>query len=82
MLLDDRRSFAVEEIAQYADELLVCDNTAHRHGFRVVAHFIRGKLSKTRQMIPDASHYSQFSGYSALVFAFACSITKCKYSFV
>jgi hypothetical protein len=29
------------------------DNTAHRRGFRVVAHFIGGKLSKTAQTIPD-----------------------------
>jgi len=33
--------------------LLVYDNTAHRRGFRVVAHFIGGKLSKTAQTIPD-----------------------------
>jgi hypothetical protein len=33
--------------------LLVYDNTAHRRGFRVVAHFIGGKLTKTAQTIPD-----------------------------
>jgi hypothetical protein len=31
----------------------VYDNTAHRRGFRVVAHFIGGKLTKTAQTIPD-----------------------------
>jgi hypothetical protein len=31
----------------------VYDNTAHRRGFRVVAHFIGGKLSKTAQTTPD-----------------------------
>jgi hypothetical protein len=29
------------------------DNTVHRRGFRVVAHFIGGKLSKSAQTIPD-----------------------------
>ena len=28
-------------------------NTVHRRGFRVVAHFIGGKLSKSAQTIPD-----------------------------
>jgi predicted ABC-type ATPase len=41
------------EVPKHADELLVYDNTAHRRGFRVVAHFIGGKLSKTAQTIPD-----------------------------
>jgi predicted ABC-type ATPase len=41
------------EVSKYADELLVYDNTAHRRGFRVVAHFIGGKLSKTAQTTPD-----------------------------
>jgi hypothetical protein len=31
----------------------VYDNTAHRRGFRVVAHFNDGKLCKTAQTIPD-----------------------------
>src|SRR5712692_9116936 len=43
----------VSEVPKHADELLVYDNTAHRRGFRVVAHFIGGKLSKTAQTIPD-----------------------------
>jgi hypothetical protein len=43
----------LSEVAKYADELLVHDNTAHRHGFRVVAHFIGGKLGKAAQTIPD-----------------------------
>ncbi len=44
---------SLSEVPKLADELLVYDNTAHRRGFRVVAHFIGGKLSKTAQTIPD-----------------------------
>lgn len=40
-------------VSKHADELLVYDNTAHRPGFRVVAQFVGGKLSKTAQTIPD-----------------------------
>ena len=40
-------------VPKHADELLVYDNTAHRRGFRVVAQFVGGKLSKTAQTIPD-----------------------------
>ena len=43
----------LSEVPKHADELLLYDNTAHRRGFRVVAHFIGGKLSKTAQTIPD-----------------------------
>jgi predicted ABC-type ATPase len=43
----------LSEVSEHADELLVYDNTAHRRGFRVVAHFIRGKLSKPAQTVPD-----------------------------
>jgi hypothetical protein len=43
----------LSEVPKHADELLVYDNTAHRRGFRVAAHFIGGKLSKTAQTIPD-----------------------------
>jgi len=43
----------LSEVPKHADELLVYDNTGHRRGFRVVAHFIGGKLSKTAQTIPD-----------------------------
>jgi predicted ABC-type ATPase len=43
----------LSEVPQHTDELLVYDNTAHRRGFRVVAHFIGGKLSKAAQTIPD-----------------------------
>ena len=43
----------LSEVPNHADELLVYDNTAHRRGFRVVAHFIDGKLSKTAQTIPN-----------------------------
>ena len=42
----------LSEVPKHADELLVYDNTAHRRGFRVVAHFIGDKLSKTAQTIP------------------------------
>ena len=41
------------EVPKHADELIVYDNTAHRRGFRVVAHFIGGKLCKSAQTIPD-----------------------------
>ena len=44
---------SLSDVPKLADELLVYDNTAHRRGFRVVAHFIGGKLSKTAQTIPD-----------------------------
>jgi predicted ABC-type ATPase len=43
----------LSEVPKHADELLVYDNTVHRRGFRVVAHFIDGKLSKTAQRVPD-----------------------------
>jgi predicted ABC-type ATPase len=43
----------LSEVPNHADELLVYDNTAHRRGFRVVANFNNGKLSKTAQTIPD-----------------------------
>jgi len=43
----------LSEVPKRADELLVYDNTVHRLGFRIVAHFIGGKLSKTAQTIPD-----------------------------
>ena len=43
----------LSKVPQHADELIVYDNTAHRRGFRVVAHFIGGKLSKAAQTIPD-----------------------------
>jgi predicted ABC-type ATPase len=43
----------LSEVPQHADELLLYDNTAHRRGVRVVAHFIGDKLSKTAQTIPD-----------------------------
>jgi predicted ABC-type ATPase len=43
----------LSEVPKHADELLLYDNTAHRRGFRVVAYFIGGKLSKIAQTIPD-----------------------------
>jgi predicted ABC-type ATPase len=43
----------LSEVPKHADELLVYDNTVHRRGFRVVAHFIDGKLRKTGQEIPS-----------------------------
>ena len=41
------------EVRKHTDDLIVYDNTAHRRGYRVVAQFIGGKLSKTAQTIPD-----------------------------
>jgi predicted ABC-type ATPase len=43
----------LSEVPRHADDLIVYDNTAHRRGFRVVAHFIGSKLSETAQTIPD-----------------------------
>ncbi len=43
----------LSKVPKHADELLVYDNTAHGRGFRVVAHFIGSKLSKTAKTIPD-----------------------------
>jgi predicted ABC-type ATPase len=43
----------LSEVPKHADELLVYDNTAHRRGFRVVAHFIGDRLSKAAQTVPD-----------------------------
>ena len=43
----------LSEVPKHADELLVYDNTAHRRGFRVVAQFIGGELSKAAQTMPD-----------------------------
>jgi predicted ABC-type ATPase len=43
----------LSEVPKHADELLVYDNTAHRRGFRVVVHFIGGKLCATAQTIPE-----------------------------
>ena len=41
------------EVSIHADELILYDNTAHNRGYRVVAHFTGGKLSKAAQSIPD-----------------------------
>ena len=41
------------EGCKHADELILYDNTAHNRGYRVVAHFTGGKLSKAAQSIPD-----------------------------
>jgi predicted ABC-type ATPase len=41
------------EVRKHADELILYDNTAHDRGFRVVAHFTGGELSKVAQTIPD-----------------------------
>ena len=43
----------LSEVRKHTDDLLVYDNTAHRRGSRVVAHFICGELSKAAQTIPD-----------------------------
>ena len=41
------------EVRNRADELILYDNTAHGRGYRVVAHFTAGELSKVAQTIPD-----------------------------
>jgi predicted ABC-type ATPase len=41
------------EVRKHADELILYDNTAHDRGYRVVAHFTGGELSKSTQTIPD-----------------------------
>jgi len=42
------------EVRKHTDDLIVYDNnTAHRRGYRVVAEFIGGELSKVAQTIPD-----------------------------
>jgi len=41
------------EVRKLADELIVYDNTVHDRGYRVVAHFTGGELSKAAQTIPD-----------------------------
>jgi predicted ABC-type ATPase len=41
------------EVRKHADELIVFDNTVHDRGYRVVAHFMGGELTKTAQTIPD-----------------------------
>jgi len=43
----------LSEVRKRADELIVYDNTAHNRGYRAVAHFIGGELSKAAQTIPD-----------------------------
>jgi predicted ABC-type ATPase len=41
------------EVCRHADDFILYDNTAHDRGYRVVAQFIGGKLSKAAQTIPD-----------------------------
>ena len=41
------------EVRKHTDDLILYDNTAHRRGYRVVAQFVGGELSKTAQTIPD-----------------------------
>ncbi len=43
----------LSEVRKHADELILLDNTAHGRGYRVVAHFTGGELSKAAQTIPD-----------------------------
>jgi predicted ABC-type ATPase len=43
----------LSQVRRHADDLIVYDNTAHRRGFRIVAHFIGMELSETAQTIPD-----------------------------
>jgi predicted ABC-type ATPase len=42
----------LSEVRKRADELIVYDNSAHNRGYRVVAHFIGGELSKAEHTIP------------------------------
>jgi predicted ABC-type ATPase len=41
------------EVRKHADEVILYDNTAHDRGYRVVAQFTGGELSKAAQTIPD-----------------------------
>ena len=41
------------EVRKHTDNLLVYDNTAHRRGYKVVAEFVGGELSKVAQTVPD-----------------------------
>ena len=41
------------EVRKHTDDLIVYDNTGHRRGYRVVAQFVCGELTKTAQTIPD-----------------------------
>jgi predicted ABC-type ATPase len=41
------------EVRKHADELILYDNTAHGRGYRVVALFTGGELSKAAQTIPE-----------------------------
>ena len=41
------------EVRKHTDDLILYDNTAHRRGYRVVAQFVGGELTKTAQTIPD-----------------------------
>jgi predicted ABC-type ATPase len=43
----------LREVPNRADELILYDNTTHDRGYRVVAHFTGGELSKAAQTIPD-----------------------------
>jgi predicted ABC-type ATPase len=43
----------LSEVRKHADDLTVYDNTAHDRGYRVVAHFIDGRVSKAAQTVPD-----------------------------
>ena len=54
-VIDSYRESAknLDEVCKHADELILYDNTAHNRGYRVVAQFTGGKLSKAAQSIPD-----------------------------
>ena len=43
----------LSEVPKHADDLIVYDNTAHDRGYRVVAHFTGGELSKAAQTLPE-----------------------------
>ena len=54
-VIDSYRESAknLPEVRKHADEVILYDNTAHDRGYRVVAQFTGGKLSKAAQAIPD-----------------------------
>lgn len=54
-VIDSYRESAknLPEVRKHADEFILYDNTAHDRGYRVVAQFIGGELSKAAQTIPD-----------------------------
>jgi hypothetical protein len=44
---------SLPEARKHADDVLVCDNTPHGKGHRLVARFISGELVRVTQSSPD-----------------------------